>query len=136
MPLFGTPTSRCSTTGHHILRARAYIHRRSGRRRSRIKFHCSLKTAPEKSLGTRISVTRRPYIPAEIEGCLAERVISVFVGPSKEYITRYLRAIPGEKMDPNAMDGPYKLWKEKFWGKMPESISEMWAGGTVLIIPL
>ena len=114
--LVGAPTSRYPATGYHILKTRAYIHRCSRRRSSQVKLHYSLKTAPEKPLGTSISVTKRPYIRAEIEECFAERVISVFVGPRKRWYHQ-ISPCQARREHKSGCDGLYKLWKQKVQGK-------------------
>jgi len=51
----------------------------------------SLKQILDKSPRTRIFLTGRPHIRAEIEGHLSGRVASVFVDPSKDDFITYLR---------------------------------------------
>jgi len=69
----------------------------------RFKVFDSLKQILEKSPGTRIFVTGRPHIRAEIEKHLAGRAISLSVSPSKDDITTYLHARLSEDETPDAM---------------------------------
>jgi len=85
----------------------------------------SLRQILEKSPGTRIFVTGRPHIRAEVEKRLAGRVISVLVGPTKNDIVRYLRARLDEDETPDAMDD---ILETDILEKIPENISEMCAG--------
>ena len=85
----------------------------------------SLKQILEKSPDTRIFVTGRPHIRAEIEKCLAGRVISVPIGASKDDIITYLRARLAEDETPDTMNDNLEADILK---KIPENISEMWVG--------
>ena len=69
----------------------------------RFRILNSLKQILEKSPGTRIFVTGRPHIRAEIEKHLAGRAISLSVSPSKDDITTYLHARLSEDETPDAM---------------------------------
>jgi len=64
----------------------------------------SLKQILEKSPGTRIFMTGRPHICAEIEEHLPRLVASVLVDPSKDDIIRYIRARLAEDKTQDAMD--------------------------------
>jgi len=92
----------------------------------------SLKQVLEKSPSTRIFVTGRPHIRPEIENRLAERAISLYVGPSKGDITTYLRARLSEDETPDAMD---ESLEADILEKIPENISEMCVGTMMLRIP-
>ena len=80
----------------------------------------------EKSPGTRVFVTGRHHVQAQIEKRLTGRVISVSVSLKKEDIIRYLRSRLSEDEMPNAMD--------EILEKIPENISEMCVGAMVLRI--
>jgi len=88
----------------------------------RVKLLDSLRQILEKSPGTRVFVTGRPHVRAEIEKRLAGRVISVLVGPTKGDIVRYLRARLDEDETPDAMDD---ILEADILEKIPENISEM-----------
>jgi len=92
----------------------------------------SLKRVLEKSPTTRIFMTGRPHIRAEIETCLAGRAISLPVGPSKGDITTYLHARLGEDETPDAMDEGLEA---DILEKIPENISEMYVGPMIRRIP-
>jgi len=64
----------------------------------------SLKQILDKSPRTRIFLTGRPHIRAEIEGNLSGRVASVSVGPSKDDFITYIRARLANDKSPNSMD--------------------------------
>ena len=99
----------------------------------RIKILDSLKQILEKSPGTRIFVTGRPHIRAEIEKRLSGLVISMSIGPSKDDITRYLRARLSEDETPDAMD---ESLEADILEKIPENLSEMYVGAMVFgILP-
>ena len=99
----------------------------------RVKILDSLKQILEKSPGTRIFVTGRPHIRAEIENRLAGRVISVSVSPRKDDIIRYLRFRLSEDETPDAMD---ESLEADILEKIPESISEMYVRAMTLgILP-
>jgi len=93
----------------------------------RAKVLDSVKQILEKSPGTRIFITGRPHIRAEIEKRLAQRVISLSIGPSKVDIIRYLRIRLGEDETPDAMNE--SLEAEIL--KIPENMSEMYVGAMI-----
>ena len=93
----------------------------------------SLKQVLEKSPTTRIFMTGRPHIRAEIEKRLAGRAISLSVGPSKGDITTYLHARLAEDETPDAMD---ESLEADILEKIPESISEMCVRAMIPRIPL
>jgi len=70
----------------------------------RFKLLDSLNQILDKSPRTRIFLTGRPHIRAEVEKSLAQRVVSVSISPTKGDITRYLRARLDEDETPDAMD--------------------------------
>jgi len=86
----------------------------------------SLKRILEMSPGTRVFMTGRPHIRAEIEKRLAQRVESVQVGARKHDIITYLRARLGEDETPDAMDDSLEA---DILAKIPENISEMCVRG-------
>jgi len=88
----------------------------------RFQLFDSLKDILEKSPKVRIFVTERPQIRAEIERCLAGRVISVSVGPPKGDIIRFLRVRRREDETPDTMD---KSLAADIPEKVPESRPEM-----------
>ena len=91
----------------------------------RVKILNSLNQILEKSSGTRVFITGRPYIQAEIERCLAGRVTSVSVGPRKDDIIIYLRFRLDEDETPDAMDGSLEA---DILGEIPQKMSEMYVG--------
>jgi len=88
----------------------------------RAKILDSLKQILEKSPRTRIFITGRPHIRAEMEKRLGGKVISVSLCPNKEDIIRYIRVRIGEDETPDAMDASLTADILK---KIPESVSEM-----------
>ena len=94
----------------------------------RVRILDSLKQILERSPGTRVFVTGRPYIRAEIEKHLAGRMKSVSVGPTKGDIITYLRARLGEDETPDAMD---ENLEAVILVEIPENISEMWVGHVI-----
>jgi len=88
----------------------------------RVKLLGSLNQIPQKSPGTRVFVTGRPHIRAEIGRRLAGRVTSVSVTPGRDDIIRYLYSRLNEDTTPDAMDSSLEADILK---KIPEDISEM-----------
>jgi len=91
----------------------------------RAKILDSLKQILEKSPGTRIFITGRPHIRAEIEKRLGGKVISVSLCPNKEDIIRYIRVRLGEDETPDAMD---ESLVADILEKIPQTVSEMYVG--------
>jgi len=89
----------------------------------RVKILDSLKQILEKSPGTRIFITGRPHIRAEMERRLGGQVMSVSLCPNKEDIIRYLRVRLGEDETPDAMD---ESLIADILENIPESVSEMY----------
>ena len=87
----------------------------------RVKLLDSLNKILEKSPGTRIFLTGRPYIRPEIGKSLAGRVANVAVGPKRGDIIRYLNTRLAEDTKPDAMDSRLK---EDILRKIPEDISD------------
>ena len=92
----------------------------------------SLKQILERSPGTRIFVTGRPHIRAEMEKRFAGRMISVSICPTRGDIIEYLRVRLSEDEMPDAMDESLEV---EILEKIPESVSEMWVGAMLLGIP-
>jgi len=88
----------------------------------RFRLFDSLKEILEKSPGSRIFVTGRPHIRAEIETRLAGRVAAISVGPTRDDIVRFLRVRLSEDETPDAMD---ESLEADILEKIPGSISEM-----------
>ena len=82
----------------------------------------SLKQIIEKAPGTRIFITGRPHLRAEVEKHLAGRVVGISIVPTKSDITRYLRARLDEDETPEAMD---ESLEADVLEKIPENVSEM-----------
>ena len=91
----------------------------------RVKLLNSLKQILEKSPRTRIFITGRPHIHAEIEKRLSGRVASVSLGPSKDDIVEYLRARLEEDVTPDAMEEGLVA---EILEKIPENMSDMYVG--------
>ena len=97
----------------------------------RFRLFDSFKEIIEKSPDARIFVTGRPHIRAEIERCLAGRVISVSVGPSRDDIIRFLQVRLSEDEIPDAMD---ETLEAEILEKIPGSIPEVCVAAIVLTI--
>ena len=95
----------------------------------RAKVLDSLNQILRKSPGTRIFATGRPYIQAEIEKRLPERVTILSVAPRRGGIVRYLHSRLGEDTTPDAMDSTLEA---DILRKTPEDISEMHIQATIL----
>jgi len=88
----------------------------------RAKVLDSLNLVLQRSPGTRIFVTGRPQIQAEVEKRLPRRVITIRITPRRDDIISYLHARLGEDAKPGAMDSSLKADILK---KIPEDVSEM-----------
>ena len=95
----------------------------------RVKLLNSLKQTLENSPRTRIFITGRPHIRAEIEKRLSGRVISVPIGPRKDDIIEYLRARLDEDETPDAMD---ESLVAEILEKILENMSEMYVGPMIV----
>jgi len=95
----------------------------------RVKILNSLQQILENSPRTRIFITGRHHIRAEIEKRLARRVVSLPVGPSKDDIIGYLRVKLDEDETPEAMD---ESLESDILEKIPQNMSEMYVGAIVL----
>ena len=99
----------------------------------RFRLLDALKEIVEQSPETRIFLTGRPHIRAEIEGRLAGQATSVSVRSARGDITRYLRFRLRHDEAPDAMDEGLKA---EILEKIPENGSEMYVKAIVLrIIP-
>jgi len=88
----------------------------------RVRLLDSLQKILEKSPGTRIFATGRPYILAEIERRLAGHVRSISITPIGKDITEYLRIKLGEDQTPDAMD---ESLEAEILEKVPQNVSEV-----------
>jgi len=91
----------------------------------RVRVLDSLKQILGKSSTTRIFVTGRPHIRAEMEKRLAGRIISVSIFPTKGDIIGYIRVKLGEDETPDAMD---EILEAEILEEIPENTSEMYVG--------
>jgi len=91
----------------------------------RVKILDSLKQILEKPPGTRVFITGRPHIRAEMEKSLGGKVISVPLCPNKEDIIRYILVRLGKDETPDAID---ESLVADILKKIPESVSEMYVG--------
>jgi len=98
----------------------------------RVKILNSLQQILEKSPHTRIFITGRHHVRAEIEKRLARRVISVSVGPRKDDIIGYLRVKLDEDETPEAMD---ESLESDILEKILQNMSEMYVGAIAPEIP-
>ena len=94
----------------------------------RVKLLDSLNQI-QKSSGTRIFMTGRPHVQAEIRKGLSGRVASITIAPRKRDVIGYLRTRLKEDMNPDAMDCTLKA---DILRKIPEDMSEMHAEATML----
>ena len=90
--------------------------------RQGIKLLDSLNQILQKSPGTRIFLTGRPHIRAEVEKYLDGRVATRSITPAKDDIIIFLRAKLREDTMPDAMD---KSLSEEIIQKISETVSEM-----------
>ena len=98
----------------------------------RVKLLDSLNQILEKSPGTRIFVTGRPYIRSEIGMRFAGRVANVAVGPKRDDIIIYINTRLGEDTKPDAMDPQLKA---DILRKIPEDISDTYVEQGHLKLP-
>ena len=89
----------------------------------RVKLLDSLNQILQKSPGTRIFVTGRPYIRPVIGRFLAGRVASLALGPTKGDIVGYINSKLGEDTNLDAMDSTLEA---DILRKIPEDISGMY----------
>ena len=95
----------------------------------RVKILDSLDQVLQKSPGTRIFMTGRQHVQAEIGKRLTGRVASVAITPRKSDVVGYLRTRLKEDTNPDAMDITLEA---DILRKIPEDISEMYVEVTTL----
>jgi len=88
----------------------------------RVKILNSLGQILQRSPSTRIFVTGRPHIRAEIESRLSRRVTTILITPRKDDVIGFLHNRLAEDTTPDAMDGSLEADILK---KIPQDISEM-----------
>ena len=88
----------------------------------RVKLFDSLNQTLRRSPGTRIFVTGRPHIQAEVGKHLSGRVVTICITPRRHDIISYLHVRLGEDTTPEAMD---RSLKADILKKIPEDLSEM-----------
>ena len=88
----------------------------------RVKLLDSLNQILQRSPGTRVFVTGRPHIQAEVGNRLSGRVVTVRITPRKLDIISYLHTRLDEDTKPDAMDNSLKADILK---RIPEDISEV-----------
>ena len=89
----------------------------------RVKLLGSLNKILQRSPDTRVFVTGRPHIKAEVEKRLSGRVTTICITPKRHDIISYLHTRLDEDTIPDAMDSSLKADILK---KIPEDISEMY----------
>jgi len=82
----------------------------------------SLNRILQRSPGTRVFVTGRPHIEAEVRELLSRRVMALQITPRRDDIIRYLHRRLEKDTRPGAMD---RSLKEDILKKIPEDVSEM-----------
>jgi len=90
--------------------------------RYRIKLLDSLNQILRRSPGTRLFITGRPHIRAEVGNRLSGRVATLRITPPRDDIISYLRSRLDEDTTPDAMDSGLKA---DILRKIPDDISEM-----------
>jgi len=98
----------------------------------RVKILDSLNQILDRCPGTRVFMTGRPHIRAEVRKRLSGRVTAIRVTPRRHDIVSYLHARLDEDTTPDAMDSGLEADILK---KIPEDISEMWVKATPLEKP-
>ena len=95
----------------------------------RVKLLDCLDQILRKSPGTRIFVTGRPHIQAEIGKRLSGRVATISITPRRDDVVGYPRTRLREDTNPEAMDSGLEA---DILRKIPEDISEMYVGAITL----
>ena len=90
--------------------------------RDRVKILDSLNQIVQSSPGTRIFVTGRSHIEAEVGRRLSGRVTAIRITPRRDDIVSYIHSRLDEDITPDAMDNSLKTDILK---KIPKDISEM-----------
>ena len=88
----------------------------------RVKLLDSLNHILQRSPGTRVFVTGRPHIQAEVGSRLPGRAMTIRITPRRHDIINYLHTRLDEDIRPDAMDSSLKADILK---KVPDDISEM-----------
>ena len=88
----------------------------------RVKVLDSLNQILRRCPGTRMFVTGRPQIQAEVEKRLSRRVMALRITPRRHDIIGYLHTRLDEDTKPDAMDSNLKA---EIMKKIPEDVSEM-----------
>jgi len=95
----------------------------------RVRVLDSLRQILEKSPGTRIFVTGRPHIRAEMGKRLPGRMVTISICPTKGDTIGYLRVRLGEDETPDAMNANLET---EILEKILENISETCVGAMML----
>jgi len=95
----------------------------------RVEILDSLHQILQKSQDTRIFLTGRPHIEAEIRKRLSGRVTTIAVTPRRGDVIGYLRTRLGKDTNPDAMDSSLEADILK---KIPDDISDMYVEATIL----
>ena len=98
----------------------------------RIKILDSLDQILKKSPGTRIFMTGRQHVQAEIGERLSGRVASIAITPRKGDVIGYLHTRLKEDTNPDAVDS---ILEADILRKIPEDVSEMYVGVMTLRKP-
>ena len=93
----------------------------------RIKLLNSLNKVLQRSPGTRVFLTGRPQVQAEVEKRLTGRVNALHITPRSHDIISYLHSRLDEDATPDAMDTSLKA---DILEKIPQDISEMYIQAT------
>ena len=89
----------------------------------RVELLDSLHQILQKSQGTRIFLTGRPHIEAEIKKRLSGRVMTITITPKRDDVIGYLRTRLDKDTNPDAMDSSLEADILK---KIPDDISDMY----------
>ena len=89
----------------------------------------SLKQILDRSPATRIFISGRFHIKAEVERALAERVVCLSIAPTKSDIIRYIGARLGEYETRDSIDDSLE---SEILHKIPQRLSEMCVGTKML----
>ena len=98
----------------------------------RTKLLDSLNKILQQSPTTRIFVTGRPHIRADITRRLARRVTSLPISTKRDDIIRYLHSKLEEDTTPDAMDSSLEA---EILNKIPEDVSEMYVETNLRTLP-
>ena len=90
--------------------------------RSRVTILGALNQILQSSPGTRMFVTGRPHIEAEVGKCLCGRGMAIRITPRRDDIIGYLHSRLKEDTTPDAMDSSLEA---EILRKIPKDISEM-----------